>query len=134
MQGNNRHGPRQLGRRGEKQMAMGKVTPTKAEVVRLVKEGNSAVAWVTAKGAIVHVPTQPAGLIAGVTATFFEGTPVVVVSGVRGLSAIDPEWDGQDLFTCSNPQCKQTHNSDWATHDNLWKKVTNAQQGSQHQR
>ena len=66
-------------------MAKGKLTPTKAEVVRLVKEGNTAVAWLTAKGAVVHVPTQPAALIAGVTATFFEGTPVVVISGICGL-------------------------------------------------
>ncbi len=32
-----------------------------------------------------------------------------------------PEWDGSELFTCSNPDCRRTHNSDWNTHDNLWK-------------
>jgi hypothetical protein len=101
-------------------------TCANAEVVRLVKEGSTAIAWITSKGAIVHVPTQPTGLIAGVDSSFFKGTPVVVISGVRGLSAVDPECDGEDLFTCSNPECGQPHNSDWNTHDNLWRKVTHA--------
>lgn len=110
-------------------------TCTKAEVVRLIKEGNTAIAWITSKGALVYIPTQPVGCIAGVDASFFDDStftePVLVVDGVKGLSAVDPKWDGKDLFTCSNPECGQTHNSDGNTHDNLWR---NAEEGAQHAR
>jgi len=110
-------------------------TYTKAEVVRLVKEGNTAIAWITSKGALVYIPTQPVGCIAGVDASFFDDStfpePVLVVDGVKGLSAVDPKWDGKDLFTCSNPECGQTHNSDWNTHDNLWR---NPEEGAQQAR
>ena len=101
------------------------MTQTRDDVIRLVKEGNTAVAWITTKGAVVHVPTQPTVCIESVDASFFDDPafpkPVLVISGTKGLSAVDPEWDGRDLFTCSNPECKQTHNSDWTTHDNLWR-------------
>ena len=110
------------------------------EIIRLVWANQTAVVWVTSKGAIVHIPTQSLSLLAGADTSFFDqqaltdgpffeglevtGTPQVIVSGVKGLSAVDPEWEGKDLFICSNPECKQTHNSDWNTHDNLWKRVT----------
>jgi len=109
------------------------------EVIRLVRANQIAVVWVTSKGAIVHIPTQPLSLLAGEDASFFDrqaltdgpffedlegtDTPQMIVTGVKGLSAVDPEWDGKDLFTCSNPECKQIHNSDWNTHDNLWKRA-----------
>ena len=78
-------------------------TCTKAEVVRLVKEGNTAIAWITSKGALVYIPTQPVGCIAGVDASFFDDStfpePVLVVDGVKGLSAVDPKWDGALPYT-----------------------------------
>lgn len=104
------------------------------EIIRLVWANQTAVVWVTSKGAIVHIPPESLFLLVGADTSFFDqqaltdgpgleitGTPQVIVSGVKGLSAVDPEWDGKDLFICSS---KQTHNSDWNTHDNLWKRVT----------
>ena len=106
------------------------MSKTKEEIVRLVKEGNIAVAWITSKGALVHIPTHDGtifGWFAGVDAAFFNNPdfpePVLVVDGVKGLSAVDPEWDGSELSTCSNPDCRCTHNSNWNTHDNIWKKA-----------
>jgi len=103
------------------------MSKTKEEIVSLVREGKTAIAWITSKGALVYIPQHPVGCIAGVDASFFNDPnfpePVIVVDGVKGLAAVDPEWDGSALFKCENPACGKTHNVDWMVHENLWKKA-----------
>jgi hypothetical protein len=95
---------------------------TREEIIRIVREGNKAVVWITDRGAIVSIPTSTGlYLLAGEDETFFDDFvpwPIVIVHGVKGLSATDPYWDGSETFYC--PDCKQMEDSDLNTHNNLW--------------
>jgi hypothetical protein len=85
------------------------------EIVHLLSANVVATAWVTTKGAILQTPgVQDVSLIAD--ATTLEAT-VLVLQGVNGLSAIDSDWNGEELPTCPHGK---TYNADWLKHDQLW--------------
>src|ERR1039458_4287384 len=47
------------------------VEGSRDEIIRLVRANQTAVVWVTSRGAIVHIPTQPLSLLVDVDASFF---------------------------------------------------------------
>lgn len=87
------------------------------EIISVVRSRTSVVAWVTDKGVIIFDPTETKlTMLVGADGSFFDGVndrmmeagvdvPLVVVEGVIGLAATDPEWDGQESFCCHNPDC-----------------------------
>ena len=49
--------------------------------------------------------------------------PLVVVEGISGLAATDPEWDGEETICCENPDCPDPERSvDETCYLNLWKR------------
>jgi hypothetical protein len=49
--------------------------------------------------------------------------PLVVVEGIIGLAASDPEWDGQETFHCQDPDCPDPVRSvDEVCYLNIWKR------------
>ena len=87
------------------------------EIVTVVRSKTSVVAWVTEKGVIIYNPCETKlTLLVGADRSFFDGVdnrmmkagvdvPLVVVEGIIGLAATDPEWDGREMFHCHNPDC-----------------------------
>ena len=94
---------------------------TREEIINLLNAGTVATAWITNKGAIIRFTSGDVGLLP--TSDFddswrsFSADRLFVVDGVKGLAAIDTEWDGKDLATCVHGK---THNADWLKHDQLW--------------
>ena len=37
-------------------------------------------------------------------------TGVIIIEGVEGVAATDPDWDGDDNVRCGNPECGKLHN------------------------
>jgi hypothetical protein len=45
---------------------------------------------------------------------------VIVTDGVEGLAVVDPDWDGEDVVTCANPQCGKVHDAHLRVAENLF--------------
>ena len=43
-----------------------------------------------------------------------------VTEGVDGVAMIDPEWDGEPIVPCANPQCSTTHDAHLLVAENLF--------------
>jgi len=48
---------------------------------------------------------------------------VVVIEGVEGVAAIDPDWDGESTVTCENPQCGKVHDVHLRVAENLFQQA-----------
>ena len=87
------------------------------EIVTVVRSKTSVVAWVTEKGVIIYNPCETKlTVLVGADGSFFDGVddrmmeagvdvPLVVVEGISGLAATDPEWDGRETFRCQDHDC-----------------------------
>lgn len=53
----------------------------------------------------------------------------LLVCGTTGIAALDPNWDGDDVFEC--PECGKAHATDDMFADNFWSRVNCAQQPDQ---
>jgi len=106
------------------------------ELVTVVRCRSSVVAWVTERGVIIYDPSDTKlTLLVGADGSFFDGVdermtkagvdvPLVVVEGISGLAATDPEWDGQETFRCHNPDCPDPVRSvDETCYLNIWKRA-----------
>ena len=49
-----------------------------------------------------------------------EDAGVHVIEGVEGVAIIDPEWDGEPVVPCGNPQCTNTHDAHLLVAENLF--------------
>ena len=91
--------------------------------------------WVTEKGVVIYNPGDTKlTVLVGADRSFFDAVdermmeagvdvPLVVVEGISGLAAIDPEWDGREMFHCHNPDCPDPARSvDETCYLNLWKR------------
>ena len=47
----------------------------------------------------------------------------IVTEGVEGLAVLDPEWDGKPTMSCSNPECRATHDVHLLVAENLFHNV-----------
>ena len=105
------------------------------EIVTVVRSRLSVVAWVTEKGVIIYDPSvTKLTVLVGADRSFFDGVdermmkagvdvPLAIVEGISGLAATDPEWDGQEMFCCQNPDCPDPVRSvDETCYLNLWKR------------
>ncbi len=105
------------------------------EIITEVRDRTAVVAWVTEKGVIIYNPAETKlTLLVGADGSFFDGVddrmmkagvdvPLVVVEGISGLAATDPEWDGQETFRCHNPDCPDPVRSvDETCYMNIWKR------------
>jgi hypothetical protein len=105
------------------------------EIVTVVRSKTSVVAWVTENGVIIYDPSETKlTVLVGANISFFDGVddrmmkagvdvPLVIVEGIVGLAATDPEWDGQEMFCCHNPDCPDPVRSvDETCYLNLWKR------------
>lgn len=115
---------------------MSRKPPGREEVVRLVRSRTSTVAWVTEKGVILYNPDNPErlSLVVGAGRSFVGGiakealeagidVPFLIVEGISGLAATDPEWDGDEMFHCQNPDCPNPiHSADENSYVNIWKR------------
>jgi len=109
---------------------------TNKEIFRAVQSRTSVVAWVTEKGLIFYNPddtkklTLPVGadrsFVGGIAKEMLEAgmdVPFLLVEGISGLAATDPEWDGQEMFHCQNPDCPNpVHSADENSYVNIWKR------------
>lgn len=105
------------------------------EIITAVRSRTSVVAWVTEKGVIIFNPDDTKlTLLVGAGRSFFDGVdervmkagvdvPLAIVEGIIGLAVIDPEWDGQEMFHCHNPDCPDpVRTADENCYVNLWKR------------
>src|ERR1019366_3201909 len=101
----------------EERATMKRSLTERNEIVTVVRSRTSVVAWVTEKGVIIYNPAETKlTVLVGADRSFFDGVdermmkagvdvPLVVVEGISGLAATDPEWDGQETFRCQDPDC-----------------------------
>ena len=105
------------------------------DIVTAVRSKTSVVAWVTDKGVVIHFPGDTKlTVLVGADRSILDAVdekamragvnvPVVVVEGIAGLAAADPEWDGEKTFCCQNPDCPEPErNVDETCYLNLWKR------------
>lgn len=99
---------------------------TRNEIVNLVRENNTIIAWCGSKGAIVFTPDNGCMCLFDAKAGFFTDDPafdgMVVLSGNIGLAAVDPNWDG-DNSRRQCACCKEISTADQRTEHNLWLKA-----------
>ncbi len=106
------------------------------EIIAAVRSRSSVVAWVTERGVVIYDPSETKlTLLVGADGSFFDGVddrmrkagvdvPLVVVEGIIGLVATDPDWDGEETFRCHNPDCPDPVRSmDETCYLNLWKRA-----------
>jgi hypothetical protein len=123
------------------------------EIVRRAESREWLVSWLDSRGMIAWDWTEPGKAITLLSAPlptgiqdwsmFFwdaheqmvrefqarfpgESAPsAMLVHGVAGLAATDPEWDGKPTFVCANPACGAVHD----VHENvamvLWERKAN---------
>ena len=105
------------------------------EIVTVVRSWTSVVAWVTEKGVVIFDPNETKlTVLVRADGSFFDGVdermmkagvdvPLVVVEGISGMAATDPEWDGHEMFHCQNPDCPDPVRSvDETCYLNIWKR------------
>ena len=120
---------------GERRATMKRSLEEREEIVTAVRSRTTVVAWVTENGVIIYNPGETKlTLLLGADGSFFDGVddrmkkagvdvPLVVVEGIIGLAATDPEWDGQETFRCQNPDCPDPVRSvDETCYLNIWKR------------
>jgi len=106
------------------------------EIITAVRSRTTVVAWVTENGVIIYNPCETnLTVLVGADRSFFDGVdqrmmkagvdvPLVVVEGISGLAATDPEWGGQETFRCQNPDCPDPVRSvDETCYLNIWKRA-----------
>ena len=105
------------------------------EIITAVRSRTTVVAWVTERGVVIHIPgdTELTVLI-GADRSILDAVderamragvdvPVVIVQGICGLAATDPEWAGEEMFHCQNPDCPDPVRSvDETCYPNIWKR------------
>ena len=114
---------------------MKRVLAERKEIITAIRSRTSVVAWITERGVIIFDPNETKlTVLVGADGSFFDGVddrmmragvdvPLVVVEGISGLAAIDPEWDGREMFHCHNPDCPDPVRSvDETCYLNLWKR------------
>lgn len=114
---------------------MKRVLAEREEIITAVRSKTSIVSWVTEKGVIIYNPneTRPT-LLVGADRSILDAVdervmaagvdvPLVIVKGISGLAATDPEWDGHEMFHCENPDCPDPVRSvDETCYLNLWRR------------
>jgi hypothetical protein len=113
--------------------------PTKKEIIDFVQHDSAIVVWITEKGSIVRIPTQPMMMIGTTDRSFFDAPelqhptmPTFIVDGFAGLAATDPTWDGSPIFVCDNPECPcygQPQDMDGHVHDAIWGRLEKKSHG-----
>ncbi len=105
------------------------------EIITAVRSRTTVVAWVTEKGVVIYFPGDTElTVLVGADRSIIDAVdekamragvdvPVVIVEGICGLAAADPEWDGEEMFQCQNPDCPDPVRSvDETCYLNLWKR------------
>ena len=114
---------------------MKRVLAERKEIITAIRSRTSVVAWITERGVIIFDPNETKlTVLVGADGSFFDGVddrmmkagvdvPLVVVEGISGLAATDPEWDGQETFRYQNPDCPEPVRSvDETCYLNIWKR------------
>jgi hypothetical protein len=105
------------------------------EIITVVRSKTSLVAWVTNKGVLIYNPRDTElTVLVGADRSILDAVdtrvmeagvvvPLAIVEGISGLAAVDPEWDGQEMFHCQNPDCPGPVRSvDETCYLNIWKR------------
>ena len=105
------------------------------EIITAVRSRTTVVAWVTEKGVVIYFPGDTKlTVLVGADRSILDAVdervmgagvnvPVVIVEGICGLAATDPEWDGEEIFHCQNPDCPNPARSvDETCYLNIWKR------------
>ena len=105
------------------------------EIITAVRSKTSVVAWVTDKGVVIHFPNDTKlTVLVGAHRSILDAVderamaagvnvPVVIVEGICGLAAADPEWNGEEIFHCQDHDCPgPVRSTDETCYLNIWKR------------
>ena len=95
------------GTAGEEGVRMIRSLAERDDIVTAVRTGTTVVAWVTEKGVVIYFPGDTElKVLVGADRSIVDAVdekamragvdvPVVIVEGITGLAATDPDWDGR---------------------------------------